>query len=113
MIMYDQDPDVLRWGLHLLQGDFLNSAYGEGTIRSDANIYQAAYSTQCNVALDCSNFENDEIIAHALQEELSQVALAEARGTSPAGEEHLQASVLAQAWLGPAARDSTSGAEIS
>lgn len=103
--MYDQDPDVLRWGLHLLQGDLSSSAYGEATIQSDANIYQADYSRESSVTIDCSNVENDEIIAHALQEELSQVALAEARGTSPAGEEHLQASVLAQDWLGPAVRD--------
>ncbi|XP_020691868.1 uncharacterized protein LOC110106341 isoform X2 [Dendrobium catenatum] len=108
MIMYDQDPDVLRWGLHLLQGDLSNTAYSEATIQSDANIYQAEYSRENSVAIDCTIVENDEIIAHALQEELSQVALAEARGTSPAGEEHMQASVLAQDWLGPAVRNSNS-----
>ncbi|KAL0927167.1 hypothetical protein M5K25_001330 [Dendrobium thyrsiflorum] len=111
MIMYDQDPDVLRWGLHLLQGDLSSSTYSEATIQSDANIYQAEYSRENSVAIDCANVENDEIIAHALQEELSQVALEEARGTSPAGEEHLQASVLAQDWLGPAMRDSNSDKE--
>ncbi|KAH0470247.1 hypothetical protein IEQ34_001805 [Dendrobium chrysotoxum] len=111
MIMYDQDPDVLRWGLHLLQGDLSSSAYSEATIQSDANIYQAEYRRENSVAIDCTNVENDEIIAHALQEELSQVALAEARGTSPADEEHLQASVLAQDWLGPAVRDLNSDKE--
>lgn len=74
--MYEQDPDVVRWGLHLLQ-------------------------------------ENDEVIAHALQEELSQVAIAEASGTSPTGEEHMQASVLAQDWFGPAVSNLTAENESS
>lgn len=105
--MYEQDPDVVRWGLHLLEGDISSAAYAETTGCSDANIYQAECSSERNIVVDRTknSVENDEIIAHALQEELSLVAVAEASGTSPSGEEHLQASVLAQDWFGPAVRN--------
>ncbi|KAK8947901.1 hypothetical protein KSP40_PGU015657 [Platanthera guangdongensis] len=110
MIMYEQDPDVVRWGLHLLEGDISSAAYAETTGCSDANIYEAECSHERNIAVyRTNNVENDEIIAHALQEELSLVALAEASGASPSGEEHLQASVLAQDWFGPAVRSFIAG----
>ncbi|KAG0478202.1 hypothetical protein HPP92_012921 [Vanilla planifolia] len=101
MIMYDHDPDVVRWGLHLLHVDSPSVVYGEKTTQYNANNCQLEYSHESNVSIDFVNVENDEVIAHALQEEYSQVALAEASGTSPAGQKHLQASVLAQDWLCP------------
>ncbi|KAH7853761.1 hypothetical protein Vadar_006302 [Vaccinium darrowii] len=52
----------------------------------------------------CNEVENDEIIAHALQEELSRLAAAEASGSSEAGEEDLQASILSQDWQAPSNR---------
>uniref|UniRef100_A0A453MJV8 Uncharacterized protein n=1 Tax=Aegilops tauschii subsp. strangulata TaxID=200361 RepID=A0A453MJV8_AEGTS len=44
--------------------------------------------------------ENDEVIAHALQEELAQVAMAEASGAD-GGEAERRATVLAQQWFRP------------
>ncbi|KAA8518737.1 hypothetical protein F0562_016489 [Nyssa sinensis] len=49
-----------------------------------------------NYDAECSNTENDEIIAHVLQDQLS---LAEASEHAHTGEEHLQASAVAQNWL--------------
>jgi hypothetical protein len=43
--------------------------------------------------------ESDEVIAHALQEELAQVAMAEAEGGSADDEQ--RATVLAQQWFRP------------
>lgn len=57
-----------------------------------------------------TNVENDEIIAHALQEELSHLAAVEASGDPHPTEDHLQASILAQDWLGPSQRISSEGA---
>ncbi|MCL7033836.1 hypothetical protein MKW94_030785 [Papaver nudicaule] len=119
MLTHGQDPDVVRWGLNLLEGDpFSNSGYC-GTVTQNDIVYydgnenyrnENHYDTQQygNVennhydTQQCSNVENDEIIAHALQEELSQLAVAEASGSSSHVEEtNLQASILAQDWLGP------------
>ena len=45
--------------------------------------------------------ENDEVIAHALQEELAQVAMAEASGAVGGSEPERRATVLAQQWFRP------------
>ncbi|KAL5569369.1 hypothetical protein UlMin_025944 [Ulmus minor] len=51
-----------------------------------------------------SNLENDKVIAHAYQEELSRLASIEASGRHDLDVENLQASILAQDWLGPSNR---------
>ncbi|XP_057979152.1 uncharacterized protein LOC131165404 [Malania oleifera] len=52
------------------------------------------------------NVENDEIIAHALQEIFSHLASVEASGSLCAENEQMQASVLAQGWISPSRRHS-------
>ncbi|CAN1781201.1 OVARIAN TUMOR DOMAIN-containing deubiquitinating enzyme 9 [Linum perenne] len=74
MIVHEQDPDVVRWGLHTL--------IDVCAIRSNAYI---------------NNIESDAVIARALQEELSYVAAAEASGRHDAGQD----SILAQDWSSP------------
>nr|XP_010918682.1 OTU domain-containing protein 5 isoform X1 [Elaeis guineensis]XP_010918684.1 OTU domain-containing protein 5 isoform X1 [Elaeis guineensis]XP_029119781.1 OTU domain-containing protein 5 isoform X1 [Elaeis guineensis]XP_029119782.1 OTU domain-containing protein 5 isoform X1 [Elaeis guineensis] len=104
MIMYEQDPDIIRWGLHLLQGDpASNSEYCGTDNQNDVSVYNGNYTREFRD--DGTTVENDEIIAQALQEEFSQVAVAEASGPSHAGEEKLQASVLAQDWSGSTISD--------
>ncbi|MQM01397.1 hypothetical protein Taro_034151 [Colocasia esculenta] len=110
MIMYEPDPDVLRWGLHLLHGDpFSNSGYCSTSTQNDISFYDGEYARESNFATDHTNVENDEIIAHALQEELSQLAVAEAYGPSDTNEEHAQTSVLMQDWYGSSIRNFDSG----
>ncbi|XP_042475937.1 OVARIAN TUMOR DOMAIN-containing deubiquitinating enzyme 12-like [Macadamia integrifolia] len=113
MITYEHDPDVVRWGLHLLEGDlFQNSGYCGAVTQHDTSYYTEQYVREDHYDTKHSSVENDEIIAHALQEELSQLAVAEASGTSnAAGEEQLQASILAQDWLGPSMGNYSSGHE--
>uniref|UniRef100_A0A0D9W1N1 ubiquitinyl hydrolase 1 n=1 Tax=Leersia perrieri TaxID=77586 RepID=A0A0D9W1N1_9ORYZ len=85
MVVYgeQQDPDVLRWDLHLL-------------LPPEAALhYQRTTTTKSNNN-HLDSVDNDEMIAHALQEELSHVAFAEASG-------HLDSSscVLTQRWFHP------------
>ncbi|ERM94842.1 hypothetical protein AMTRI_Chr07g80000 [Amborella trichopoda] len=102
MITCEYDPDVVRWGLHLLDGDpSSNPSYYYNTSQSPITDYEGDYEREAQNSGERSTVENDEIIAHALQEELSQLAVEEASGSSHVGQEHLQASILAQDWLGP------------
>ncbi|XP_068645560.1 OVARIAN TUMOR DOMAIN-containing deubiquitinating enzyme 12-like [Aristolochia californica] len=109
MITYEQDPDVVRWGLNLLDGGdpFSNSAYCGTIVQHDSNYYDDEYVRECPFSSERPTIENDEILAHALQEEFSHLAVAEASGSSNVGEEHLQASILAQDWFGPSSRNYT------
>lgn len=76
--MSDPDPDVARWGLHLLDVDHLFSSnyYGD-TSHHDVYISREQYSTDNHNDMDSISIENDEIIAHTLQEELTRMSLAE------------------------------------
>ncbi|CAD5164074.1 unnamed protein product [Musa acuminata subsp. malaccensis] len=99
MIMYEQDPNLVRWGLHLLLEPPLNSAYcatSSHDSTNDSGLHCADESESWEAR---DSVENDEVIARALQEELSQIAMAEASGPSPVTEEQLQESVLTQNWL--------------
>lgn len=107
--MYEHDPDVLRWGFDLLNGEpFSTSSYCGITTESGVNFYDEAYVRESNFGTDHTSLESDETIAHALQEEFSQLAVAEATGSATEGEEHLQASVLAQNWFAPSTQNFTS-----
>ena len=108
--MYEQDPDILWWGLHLLHGDPLsNIGCCEIPIENVDSFESGVHASESNIGTDHTNVENDEILAHALQEELSQIAAREASGSSLAVDELSQASVLAQDWLDFSARYTHSG----
>ncbi|KAJ0972510.1 hypothetical protein J5N97_020469 [Dioscorea zingiberensis] len=101
-----------RWPVEaLLTGEELRSGSrmrGEEIERERAgNIY----ILRGDIDTDHTNVENNEILAHALQEELSQVAAEEASQSTHIGDEHVPASVLAQDWLGPSARYTNLGTE--
>uniref|UniRef100_A0A0E0KLV5 OTU domain-containing protein n=1 Tax=Oryza punctata TaxID=4537 RepID=A0A0E0KLV5_ORYPU len=76
MVVYEQDPDVFRWSLHLLLPP------------AAALHYQRT-----------SSVDNDEMIAHALQEELSNLASAEASAPSSQSQSLSSSCVLTQRWL--------------
>lgn len=111
MITCDQDPDVVRWGLHLLDICSLSNSGSRNTVTqygTDLSRVECVREGYCESG---HYVENDEIIAHALQEELSRIAAAESSGSSHAREENSQASILAQDWLGPSKRHWSSGHE--
>jgi hypothetical protein len=100
MVFFKLDPDITRWGLHhLLPGgasttnaavDFTGYAQPDDDTSVGISIEHVAGNTAV---------ENDEIIAQALQEELSQIALTEASGASST--EDNRSAVLAQQWSDP------------
>ncbi|KAF7848736.1 hypothetical protein BT93_L1611 [Corymbia citriodora subsp. variegata] len=121
MTMYEHDPDVVRWGLHLLDVCSISTAGSCGCVtRYDPDLSSVEYVREgcieagqpgyigeeqpSYIGAEQLSVENDEIIAHALQEELSRLTLDEASGTSTSGNEPLQASVLTQDWLAPSKR---------
>ncbi|KAL7198235.1 hypothetical protein ACSBR2_020695 [Camellia fascicularis] len=101
MITHEQDPDVVLWGLQLFDGDpYSNYGYGGNVTQNNADCYHDPDFKE-QYGIGCSNVENAELIACALQEELSQLSVAEAPGSSHhEGLEHLQASGYSQDWLG-------------
>ncbi|KAM7526193.1 hypothetical protein LguiA_016095 [Lonicera macranthoides] len=105
--MCDQDPDVVRWGLNFLDVDqiFSYSYYGD-TNNVDIDISHEQYVRDSHHDAEFNSVENDEIIAHTLQEELSQLSVAEGTESSNAVEEHFQASTTStQDWYYPSARN--------
>ncbi|KAK6137924.1 hypothetical protein DH2020_028337 [Rehmannia glutinosa] len=108
-IGYKLDPDVVRWGLHLIDVCSLTNNGSPQTVtcyETDLSRTDSVKEGFCNPTH--SVVENDEVIAHALQEELSRLADAEKLGSS-SSEEHQKASILAQDWLGPSGRHFNSG----
>lgn len=110
--MYDLDPDVVRWGLHLIDVCSLTNNGSPQTVtcyEKDLSRTDTVKEGFCSTK-DCV-VDNDEVIARALQEELSRLAVAEASGSASSGEQHQKASILAQDWLGPSGRHFSSGME--
>lgn len=108
MKTYELDPDVTRWGLHQLDVCTLTNSGCCSTItRYDQDLSQVEYVREG--FSENANVENDEAVARALQEELTRIDSFEVSGLSDAVEAHLQASVLAQDWLGPSERHHSSG----
>ncbi|GFS35506.1 hypothetical protein Acr_00g0040250 [Actinidia rufa] len=105
MIMYEQDPDVVRWGLQLLDICRISNGGSPGsTIHYNRDLSRVESVREGYCEPKCNALESDEIIVCAFQEELSRLAAAEASGFSHGGEEHLQESILAQDWRGPSKR---------
>lgn len=112
--MNEQDSEVLRWGFDILHDDpFSNCGYYGGITQHYASFYDSSYVREGNIGTTgYTAIENDEIIAHTLQEEFSRLAVAEATGPSHSDEEHLQASVLKQDWSGSSMRNYNSGKQM-
>ena len=99
MITYEQDPDVVRWGLQLFDGDpFSNCGYGGTIVQNDVSYYDGPYFKEDHYDNECGNAENGDIIEHALQEELSRLAVDEAARFSHEVAEDLQVSILPKGW---------------
>ncbi|CAH9117509.1 unnamed protein product [Cuscuta epithymum] len=121
MTCSELDPDVVRWGLHLIDVCSINDSGSPVSITqcdedmSQTELIREGYCDTSHLPqteliredyYDTSHayVDNDEIIAHTLQEELSRVAMVESSGSSHAEEEHQKDSVLSQDWLGSSKR---------
>ncbi|XP_020213214.1 OTU domain-containing protein DDB_G0284757 [Cajanus cajan] len=92
MVLYEHS-DVFQWGLNLLEGDpAYNPGYYGNIIQHDTgDIYNGDYFHN-HYDNECNQIENDEIIARTLQEEFSQLDIAEPTGYLQAGEEQFHVS---------------------
>ncbi|XP_039024740.1 OVARIAN TUMOR DOMAIN-containing deubiquitinating enzyme 9-like isoform X1 [Hibiscus syriacus] len=97
MITCDIDPDVVRWGLQDLQVCVFGHSGASGSVMQyDKDDSQTGYIREGYQEPEPEhvNVENDVVIAHALQEELSRLAAAEASGFNNLSQD----SILAQDW---------------
>ncbi|XP_028776074.1 uncharacterized protein LOC114732862 isoform X3 [Neltuma alba] len=95
MVLYE-NSDIIQWGLHLLDGDpsYNPGYYGDIVQHDTGNIYDGNYH-HGHYDAQSNHTENDEMIARTLQEEFSQLDIAESSGYSQATEEHYHAPALA------------------
>ncbi|EOY18719.1 Cysteine proteinases superfamily protein, putative isoform 2 [Theobroma cacao] len=108
MITYDIDPDVLRWGLEDLQVCVFSHSGASGSVTQyERDNSQTGYIGEGYYEPEHVNVENDAVIAHAFQEELSRVAAAEASGSTNPGQD----SILAQDCFGFPGRQHSSDHE--
>ncbi|KZV42358.1 hypothetical protein F511_17847 [Dorcoceras hygrometricum] len=116
------DPDMVRWGLHLLDVCSISNNGSPDTLTCYENDFSQSVTVEEGFCYPTSSVvdeglcypthsvvENDEVIAHALQEELSRLATAEASETETAMEEHQNDSIHSQDWPGHSERFLNSG----
>ncbi|KAL2533915.1 Cysteine proteinases superfamily protein [Abeliophyllum distichum] len=101
MPTHELDPDVVRWGLHLIDACSPMNGGSPKTITCyDKDMSRIEYVEEGYCDTTDSIVKSDEVIAHALQEELSRLETAEASGSTCVEEQDQQASILAQDWFG-------------
>ncbi|XP_073066418.1 OVARIAN TUMOR DOMAIN-containing deubiquitinating enzyme 12-like [Primulina eburnea] len=100
MITYEQDPDVVRWGLRLFDGDpYSNWGYCGSLMQHEADYYSGYYSKGYHDDADCSNTGNQELTVNCLDEELLQLSVTEPIKTFQEGVQHPQTSYCSQDWF--------------
>lgn len=104
--MCESDPELTRWGLHLLYDPVSCFSY-----ENDSCV--GGYGSEGNLGTDHTNVESAEVATYSLLEEFSQLATVEASGLSHASEEQAQISVLCQDWQGSTTRVFVSGIEAT
>ena len=77
---------------------FSKCGYGVTIVETDVSYYDGWYFKEDRYDNECGNAENGEIIEHALQEELSRLAVDEAARFSHEVAEDLQVSILPKGW---------------
>ncbi|KNA10146.1 hypothetical protein SOVF_147100 isoform A [Spinacia oleracea] len=106
MTIDEQDQDVIRWGLNLLDfGPLFNSTYGgdynteEGSSYPQQYTREYNYDTSCNS--DCNYVESDAILARSLQEEFSRIEVDNPTQSSHTEPEQFHSSNSSSQWLVP------------
>ncbi|CAN4121524.1 unnamed protein product [Withania somnifera] len=100
--MCEPESDAARGVLSFLDMDQLFSSNYYGDSRQHGiEICHEQYARENPYHPSYCNVENDEVIAHALQEEWSELSIAGDAEYSHADEQDLQASTGVQLWHGP------------
>ncbi|KAK3226544.1 hypothetical protein Dsin_006406 [Dipteronia sinensis] len=108
MAVEEQESRVVQWGRHFFEFEPYEY-HGDMRQDYDNDIYQGQYFRDHNDT-ECNHVENDEIIARTLQEEFSQLAIAEASQYSHS-EEQLQGSNYDPDWNSLSTRNYSSELE--
>ncbi|PIN11055.1 OTU (ovarian tumor)-like cysteine protease [Handroanthus impetiginosus] len=113
MTSYHLDPDVVRWNFHPVDVCSLSNdgAPETNTFYEDLPRTESVKEGFCNPTHSFVN--NDEVLAHAYQEEISRAAASDASGFTSAERQHQNESILAQDWLGLSGRHSSSQFQIN
>lgn len=99
MITHEQDPDVIRWGLQLFDGDpYSNCAYCGSFAQHNGDCYSGHYSKGYQYDEDCSYAGDHNLNLNNLHEELSQLSVTEPIKPFQEGMEH-QTSFCSQDWF--------------
>ncbi|KAK4343024.1 hypothetical protein RND71_038840 [Anisodus tanguticus] len=100
--MCEPESDAARGVLSFLDVDqlFSSNYYGDSR-QHDIEICHEQYARENHCHPSYCNIDNDELIARALQEELSELSIAEDAESSHADQQYLQASTGVQHWHGP------------
>ncbi|XP_041992210.1 OVARIAN TUMOR DOMAIN-containing deubiquitinating enzyme 12-like [Salvia splendens] len=73
MITYDQDPDVIRWGLELFDGDpYSNFGYCGSISQHNTDCYPGQYLKGYQYEADCNYAGDQNLNVDSLHEQLSQ-----------------------------------------
>ncbi|PHU03955.1 hypothetical protein BC332_29206 [Capsicum chinense] len=100
MITHEQDPDVVRWGLQLFDSDpYANCAYSGAMPQNNLDYYQNHYFKGDQFSTESTNEENHNFNAQCLQEELSQLSVAEPPSMLHQMAEHTQPHFYPQDWF--------------
>ncbi|KAL2239415.1 OTU domain-containing protein DDB_G0284757 [Sesamum indicum] len=100
MMTYEQDPDVVRWGLQLFDGDpYSNCGYCGSIGQHNTDCYPGYSLKGYQYDADCSYPGSHGLNVNCLQEELSQLSVAEPIKSFQEGAEHLQPSFVSQDWF--------------
>ncbi|KAK2401230.1 OVARIAN TUMOR DOMAIN-containing deubiquitinating enzyme [Trifolium repens] len=107
-----EHSDVVQWGMNLFDVDPCYSPpgyYGDIIQHDTGNVYHEHYFHSNYDSAESNQVENDEIIARTLQEEFSQLEIAERSSYSQADEEHFHTSVPSYDWHNPPMMNYCSG----
>lgn len=109
--MLEQDSDVYKWGQSFFDTySFFNTVYMTDAFdQGSSSIYHVNYPMN-PYETEYSNVENDEIIAHTLQEEFSHLAMREMSENYHVPEQDSSIPVDQQDWHSSPTRHYNSGA---
>lgn len=110
MISHDQDHDFVQWGLQLFDSNpYSNCGYCSTLTQDNLDYYPGPYFEEDDFTMDCGNVDSDELLAHALQEELSQLAVTETDHSAHEESEQLQPSFVLHNWPDQSIQNYASG----
>lgn len=106
MIAYDEDPDFVRWSLQFFSSEPYDYGYFEPVGADDGEYYPGEYVEKEEDEEEehfddkqCCDVENDEMIARALQQEMSQLAVVEEPGSPNDVQGDFRVTSYEQDWL--------------